>query len=514
MRLLFIYPNIDAQIGFNYGVASLSAVLKQSGHETGLINLNEEFYPIPSDEELLGKIRQFKPDIVGFSCVTTQFKHAERIARLVKEKLAVPTIAGGVHATMVPAEILRTGAFDFACLGEAEEALPELLKRMQEGGDTTSIPNIWAGKDFMIFTNKVRPFPELASLPRKDYSIFDFQHMIDSKNGWVGLMAGRGCPFRCTYCFNHQIVQRYRHDTGLPAGKLNYIRHYPVADLIEEIQFLLENYERIRMFIFDDDIFTLRREFLLDFCQQYHNAGIEVPFVVNAHVKLFDEEIAEALACAGCRIVKFGLESGSSRVRREILHRYMSNDAITETFEICRRHGLHSSAFLMIGLPTETKTEMFETVNLLAESLPGRFRWSVFFPFPGTEAHSIARKSGALDEEKMKTLHNFFTESCLDFGEEHNLALEKLNAAFPWYVNAASSLPCAPTYKRVTDKLSSLSREKWEKEKESIAEMDAHLSAELQSKKLRHYATKYNRFMGVDSDYFTTEDADSSQLDS
>jgi radical SAM superfamily enzyme YgiQ (UPF0313 family) len=507
LRVLFIYPNIDAQIGFNYGIASLSAVLKEKGHETALINLNDRLAPIPSDEEILQKVREFNPDLVGFSCVTTQFNHAERIARLVKEKLGTPTVAGGVHATMVPAEILRTAAFDFACVGEAEEALPELLDRMRSGGDTTSVPNIWAAKDLAIYTNKVHPFPDLSKLPPKDYSIFDFQNMIDAKNGWVGLMAGRGCPFKCTYCFNHQIVERYRSDTGLSAGKLNYIRHHPVEDVISEMKFLLENYERISMFIFDDDVFTLDKKYVLEFCEKYRTSGIKVPFVVNAHVKLFDEEIAKALAGAGCRIVKFGLESGSSRVRREVLRRYMSNESIAAAFETCRRHGLHSSAFLMIGLPTETRDEMFETVNLLASILPGRFRWSVFFPFPGTEAYGIAKRTGSLHEEKMKHLSNFFTESCLDFGGEHNLALEKLNAAFAWYVNAASSLPCANAYKKLTQVLDSQSREQWEKEKDTIGKLDWEASKKMLTRDMRHYAIKYNRFMGVDSEYFTREDA-------
>ncbi len=507
MRLLFIYPNIDAQIGFNYGVASLSAVLKDKGHETGLINLNEKLKPIPSDEELLENIRDFKPDIVGFSCVTTQFKHAERIARMVKEKLGILTIAGGVHATMVPAEVLRTAAFDFACLGEAEVALPELLDRLQSGADTTSVPNVWAAKDFSIYTNKVRAFPEITGLPRKDYSIFDFQEMIDAKDGWVGMMAGRGCPFRCTYCFNHQIIERYRHDTGMSVAKLKYIRHHPVEEVIAEMKYLLEHYERIQMFIFDDDVFTLKKEYVLDFCEQYHSAQIEVPFVVNAHVKLFDDEVAEALSGAGCRIVKFGLESGSPRVRREVLRRYMSNDGITQAFEICRRHNLHSSAFLMIGLPTETREELLETVELLAVSLPGRFRWSVFYPFPGTEAYNIAKKAGAIDEKKMANLSNFFEESCLDFGEEHNLFLDKLNAVFPWFVNAASSLPSAKAYGKITRQIESFSREKWEEEKQRLAELDALLSSKALSKGMRHYAVKYNRFMGVDSDYFTREDA-------
>ena len=60
---------------------------------------------------------------------------------------------------------------------------------------------------------------------------------------------------------------------------------------------------------------------------------------------------AKALKDAGCIIVKFGLESGSPRVRREILHRYMKNEQIERSFYAAHAYDLHSSAFIMFGLP-------------------------------------------------------------------------------------------------------------------------------------------------------------------
>ena len=94
--------------------------------------------------------------------------------------------------------------------------------------DPSSTPNTWQRKGAAIIKNPVSPFPALETLPGKDYAIFDFQKMIDAKDGWVGIMASRGCPFRCTYCFNHQIVERYTTDLQVPAAQLNYIRHHPV----------------------------------------------------------------------------------------------------------------------------------------------------------------------------------------------------------------------------------------------------------------------------------------------
>ncbi|RLC26814.1 MAG: hypothetical protein DRH37_11425, partial [Deltaproteobacteria bacterium] len=173
--------------------------------------------------------------------------------------------------------------------------------------------------------NPVRPLPDLHSLPFKDYEIFDFQKIIDAKNGWVGLMASRGCPFSCTYCFNHLMVKKYRNDLQCSFRELGYIRHFSVDQLIEEIVFLQNNYRNIRMFIFDDDLFTFRQDFVGAFSEAYRRVS-RVPFVVNGHVGLFDDARARYLAEAGCRIVKFGVESGSRKIRSQIMNRHMSNE--------------------------------------------------------------------------------------------------------------------------------------------------------------------------------------------
>ncbi|MHC4662885.1 MAG: B12-binding domain-containing radical SAM protein [Planctomycetota bacterium] len=506
MKVLFVYPNVDSQPGFNYGVASLAAVLKRAGHEVSLINLNEKLGPIPTDEEFINRIKETGAKAVGFSLVTTQYRLGEKLARLVKEKLDLPTFAGGVHVSMVPEQVLESGVFDYAMVGECDDTIADFIGRLEEGEDAIGIPGVRAIRSGEITGKPVAPFPEIAKLPQKSYDIYDFQHMIDTMNGWVGLMASRGCPFSCTYCFNHEIVARYREETGLAAGKLNYIRHVPVKKLLDEIGFLLENYKRIKMFIFDDDLFTFRPQYVAEFCKGYVERGFDIPFVVNAHVNHFSDEIAANLKEAGCAIVKFGLESGNERVRKEVLNRPMKDRTIVEAFRIAHRHWLHTSAFLMIGLPTETSEEMYDTARLLARVNPGRFRWSVFYPFPGTRAAEIARKAGQIDEKRMGSIKNFFSESALDFGEEHNLLIEKMNVAFPWFVMSETELPAAPAYRNKIEEMLKMPRDDFEKVRGEFRGMDAALSKGMVERGMEHYAIKYNEFMGVSSNYFLAEE--------
>lgn len=498
MNILFIYPNLQAQIGFNYGVAYLSAVLKQAGHNVRLLNINEKLdFPLKHDR-IESEIRVFRPELIAFSVVTNQYQFACDIAQKIRSYWDAPLLCGGIHPTMDPEGVLESGLFDFVCVGEGEEALAELAAHLEAGISPESVKNIWLRKNGTIIKNPVRPLKDVKELPAKDYDIFDMQQMIDAKNGWVGLLTSRGCPFRCTYCLNHKIVELYRAD--LKTSKINYIRHHHVDDIIAEIDYILSTYKRVSMFIFDDDLFTFNKQYVKEFCDKYR-ARFSVPFVCNAHVKMFDAEVAGWLKDAHCQIVKFGLESGNQRIRSEIMHRYMTNDDIIRAFAAAEQAGLHSSAFVMMGLPGETVNEMFDTVRLLGTIKPGRFRWAIFFPFVNTEAYNITRQMGLINEEKMRTLTNFTEETCLNFSDEMQMKIRRLSVAYPWYVNAASDLEIAPMYKNLVEEIEKMPENKWQSYKKEIRAIDADLSKTLTLDGKLHYNIRYNSFTGVRSDW-------------
>lgn len=504
MKVLFLYPNAGSQIGFNYGVAHLAGVLKAAGHACEFWQLCEGIAPLPTEEEFVARLRASAPDVVGFSVVTNQWSYARLLAQWARKAVRVPLVCGGIHATVAGEEVLRSGLFDYILVGECEEAFLEFVERLGRGAPLRDLRNLGWQEDGQIRINPVRPLPDLSRLPPKDYEIFDFQRLIDAKKGWVGLMASRGCPFRCTYCFNHIMVERYRSDLGVSFRDLRYIRHFPVERVMEEIRFLLGRYRGITMFIFDDDLFTFDREYVRAFCEAYPKVTT-LPFVVNAHVGFFDRERAEALASAGCRIVKFGIESGSPRVRREILNRHMTNEAIREAIHLVEALGMHSSCFLMIGLPGETREDLQETIRLMARARPGRFRWTYFFPYPGTVSFRIAERTGCINREKMRSMSNFTDASCLDFGPEHNLFLEKVGRIFPWFVNAEADFETSPFYRRKVEEILALDRAAWERVSPGLLEEDRRISEVFQREGKRHYAVKYNPFMGVISDYFANE---------
>jgi len=504
MKILFIYPNAGSQVGFNYGIAHLSAVLREAGHTVVLWQLCEDIAPLPSEAQFIGRVRQEAPDLIGFSVVTNQWPLAKKLAAWARKATRAPLICGGIHTMAAGEEILQSGGFDYIMRGEAEEALVEFVAEIDRGADVARVRNLGFVRSGSVRLNPLRPLPDPAKLPFKDYEIFDFQNIIDAKNGWVGLMASRGCPFSCTYCFNHQLVARYRDDLQCSFKGLNYIRHFPVEQMMQEIKYLLDRYDNISMFILDDDLFTFYRGYVEEFCRAYPKTTA-LPFVVNAHVGFFDHERAGCLAEAGCKIVKFGVESGSERIRRRILQRRMTNAEIIKAIETAHQHGLHTSVFLMIGLPDETQDDVMATIRLMARAKPGRFRWSFFFPYPGTKAYDLSAAGGHIDFGKMAAMENFTDASCLRFSRAHDLFLKKVGRAMPWFVNAYSDLPAADFYRRKVAEILALDETAWQQRAPRIEQEDREISAHFAKQGLSHYAVKYNRFMGVISDFFLAE---------
>lgn len=501
MKVLFIYPSAQSQLGFNYGVAHIAAVLKQAGHQVSSWQLCEDIEPLPAEEKFIALVVDEKPDILAFSVVTNQWTYAQTLARWARRKLSIPIVIGGIHALVATKEILQTGLFDYVFRGECEEAFLEFVQKLEHRENVDDVRNLAFAKNGQIQINPVRALPDLMSLPPKDYESMDMQRLIDAKNGWVGLMASRGCPFACTYCFNHVMVESYEHDLKCNFKQLNYIRRFSVESIINEIEYLQKNYRNIKMFIFDDDLFTFDKSYIKEFCRAYKKI-CRLPFVVNAHVGFFDEQCASDLASANCKIVKFGVESGSPKIRSKILNRHTSNEKIIEAIRIVNDHGMHSSIFLIIGFPHESRQDVFETIKLTAKAGPGRFRWTYFFPYPATKAYKISLEGGYIDPEKMRTLTNFTDQSCLDFGAEHNLLLEKIGRIMPWFVNAYSDLPVAGFYAEKVEEILTMNKNQWDKVSPNLLTDDKKYSNLHCEKGLSHYAVKYNPFMGVISDYF------------
>ncbi len=504
MKILFIYPNLNAEEGFNHGVACLAGALKANGHSVSLINLNESLADVPSIEQIVQMVRDYNPELLAFSVQTMQYEHALRISKAIRDALPnLRQIIGGVHATLCLDELIKEGYWELISYGECDETFPQLINRLENSQPIDDLNNLAIKRpDGRYKVNPLAPYPDLAKLPPEDYEIFDLDNMLAKKNGWLSILTSRGCPYRCSYCFNYELSGLY---ASYGHSRKSYLRRYPVERVINEIRQIIEQHPLIETIIFDDDLFTLDTDWVVRFCKAYNDANIEIPFVVNAHVQSFNEQAAEALGSSRCKIVKFGVESGSEQLRREFLKRYMTNDAITQAFGLCDKYNLHSSAFLMFGMPGETMEQMFQTIDLIVRIKPGRMRWSVFYPFPGTLSYKIAEEKNLIDHDKLAKLDNYFVTTALKFDPQTELFVNKLQRTFHWYVNARIDWQASDIYREQIKQLEQISADDWPSKRDEILKIDRQISDELLNKGIEHYSIRYTEVMAVHSSYLLAE---------
>jgi anaerobic magnesium-protoporphyrin IX monomethyl ester cyclase len=391
MKLLFIYNDIKTgqYLHFQHGIGSISSVLKQGGHSTSLLYLSQEI----SQEELIRRVEKLKPDLIGFSTGTHQWRFVREYSRWLKDSLKLPIICGGIHPTLAPEEVISEPGIDMLCRGEGEHVLLELANNMEEGKDITQIQNLWIkGPRDDIIKNPLRPLiPDLDSLPFPDRDLYDYGNLLKENAYEHMLMASRGCPYRCSYCCSPALNQLY-------SGKGPPVRTRSPQNVIEELTMLQYKY-RVESFFFMDETFTLNHRWLSEFCQLYQGRFIK-PFKVFVRVETVNEEILRLLKETGCSTLLIGVESGNEEIRRKIMNRGMKNEDIIRVFQMADKIGIKTWNFNLLGVPGETKETIQETIDLNIKISPDHIQNSVFFPYPGTELYNLCEREGYLTGEE------------------------------------------------------------------------------------------------------------------
>ncbi|RMF94481.1 MAG: radical SAM protein [Candidatus Schekmanbacteria bacterium] len=394
MKVLFISKGQET-----LAIEYLSSALKKEGHKVELLfdpglDDNMGFWDVSilrkinPDNVFKKEIARFSPDLVALSCPLNMFPFVRKAAALVKSVGQIPVIVGGGHPTIAPDYVLSDKNVDIVCLGEGEEPLVELAERIESGKSYDDVKNLWIKKENGIVKNPIRPLLEdLDSLPFPDREIF---YRYNCFSGNLYFIAGRGCPFNCTYCCQHSFQNIYR---GL--GK--YVRLRSVDNVIEELIEAVKKYpaEHIHS---EDDTFAFDHNWTKDFCREYKK-HIGIPFYCHVRPGTLTEEILNDLADAGCVGVFFGVDCGNEEMRTTVLKRKIPNDVIIEQAKLVKKSGIKLSCSSMFCLPGETPEQMYETFNMIKEIDSDYAYATIYYPFYGTELFDYAYENGYLDEE-------------------------------------------------------------------------------------------------------------------
>lgn len=410
---------------FEYlGPMCISALLKKHDHDVRAFIVSDD------EDKVLKELVAFRPDLIGFPATTGMHRWALGFARKIKEAgLPGKVVFGGPHATYFP-EVIKEPQVDIICRGEGEHAVLELADKIDAGQDFTDTLSCWFKLDGRIIENEQRRLVEdLDELPFPDRELYisKYPHLKRSQKAFMG---GRGCPFDCTFCFNHAFVKLYK-------GKGRILRHRSVDNLLAEIKEVRDRYG-LKTVYMQDDTLVLNKKWIMEFAEKYKNE-IGLPFVCLIRADLVDEEMAKKLKDAGCKNAFFGIETGSEDLRNLLLKKKITDEEVRNTARLLKKYRIRFRTYNMLGLPGETLEDAFKTVRLNAE-IRTDYPWcALFHPFPGTELAEYARGLGLLDASEDAAAPSFFKDSILK--SDYKMELVNLQKLFFYGVKFPSLIP-------------------------------------------------------------------------
>lgn len=370
------------------GLLSMAAYLEQHGVETAIHDCRG---PVTKEGcgNLLALIAEFKPDIIGFTAVTSSFLNAYKLAEAIRRVSPhILIVVGGVHVSALRGRILENfPVIDMVITGEGEKAIAALA----EGGKPEAIQGLVYRDGKEIKDNGLRTdLVELDSLPFPAYHKLDgfpqgFEAALFNypKAPTATIISSRGCPYQCSYCDRSVYRRSFRFNS---------------ADYLYEHMAYLKKQFGIRHVFFYDDLFTFNRERIEKFCGLLRKKPLEMTFNCAVRVGHADDELLKMLKASGCWMVSLGIESGAP----EILARHKTKINFSEmkdTVKRIQKAGLRAKGLFMMGLPGETE----ETIKVTTDFINGLelddMNMTKFTPFPGSPIYKNIDQEGTFNEK-------------------------------------------------------------------------------------------------------------------
>lgn len=341
-----------------------------------------------TNESLFKAIDDYNPDIVGFSAPFS-FQHllVQELIKKTKNYRPELRIYLGGYPTIFPEMVMNNiPELDVLFIGEADNSIIEVLNAEFDNLDFRSIKGIAVRINDETFINAGLNVPvDLDSIPFPAYDMLPLD-IYKSINGRVELpmMTSRGCPFDCNYCSGHLYSARK-------------FRMRSLENLIEEIELMHSKYNVDFLWIRDDNL-NVNKNHVKNFLKEMIKKSLNIPWCDTSsfHVNSVDEELLDLCKASGCTEVIFAVESGSTRVLKDIMNKDVNLEHAKKMAAYCREIDLPLQCYFVIGNPGETKEEIQKTVEIALELQVNHCTFSIATPFPGTQYYELALKEGYL----------------------------------------------------------------------------------------------------------------------
>lgn len=412
MKILLIDPPCDRFLGYTsecipLGISHIASYLKKEGHDVFVYNadhaqrashiniveysenqrryieaVNDDHHPVW--EEVKNVIRDFRPGLIGISIMSVKILPAKKLISLIRKMdRNIVIVCGGHHPTIGPELFLRDGSSDFVVRGEGEFTMAELVGKLSNNEDDfdsiKSLSFLRGSKVINIPQRQLIADLALLPLPEKDNIVFKETYSMDD---FSIVMTSRGCPYACGFCGSENMWKRT-------------VRYRAIEKVIEEIEFLKNNYHLANI-KFMDDSFTVNKKRVESICSEIIARKMNIAWSCLTRVNLVDDDLIQLMKRSGCTKIDIGIESGNLRVLK-MIDKEITIQQIERAAKIIDKHKIFWAGFFMFGFPTETEEEIMDTLRFMKKIKPGWANISVFTPYPGTKLYNICLTKGIID---------------------------------------------------------------------------------------------------------------------
>ncbi len=342
-----------------------------------------------SEEALLARVRDLKPDMVAMSIMTFNLLDALRTANVLRqENPDLKVCLGGPHVNLYPKETLNQPEIDYVVFGEGEKIFTRLIQALGQKGPAdetlSSIKGLGWKQNGDCHVNPAETellnLDELPFPARHLVNVSSYQHIIGEGRQFFTIQATRGCPAACTFCDIRKTKFRIRSPESV----------------VDEIEELVKN--GVDDLFFVDDTITIDKKNVLAICNLIVEREIKINFKISARVDTINREVLTALKRAGCYRIHFGIESASPK-HLKYLQKGQTPEKVERAIKMTREAEIGFFAYMMIGIPHETKEEMFATVDFAKKLQPDYAQFSICTPYPKVELYYQMLEEGIVPED-------------------------------------------------------------------------------------------------------------------
>ena len=405
-KLMLIYPNqrwlkTDITTTWNqtpYAICLLAAMIRDM---VSVKIIDAQFYNL-SREAFKNEIRDFKPDMVGVSLLSSEYGEIGNmsVSDIKEVDKTIITVVGGVHVTTMYKKVMENSLIDYAVHGEGEYILPGLINYLNGKGQYPQTGLIRRRTDGSLEVLPRSIVEDLNSLPMPAYDLIDYKkyamtiqrYGVDapSRLPFARFPTSRGCPMGCSFCQVDAIC-----------GKK--IRFRSEENVVKELSYLINQYG-IRAYHFEDDnafFFKDRTKKLLkmmidkELNLSWKATGVFLPSL--------DEEICHLMAKSGCEMLNIAVESGSIRVLKEIIGKPIDLIDVPKKIAMAQKEGIYIAANFILGLPGESWEEILKTVSYAESCGADYVKFFMATPLFGTRMYDLAKELKCIvgDETKV-----------------------------------------------------------------------------------------------------------------